>query len=145
MSLAAWVLGRAPDREGLRGLAAPLGAILRRATDPRPEGRQTSANELARELSNPGEAFRNRAGGDRFRICVDCRCPVAARDYFCVHCGTELGPACKACGYDEVPSGDHCPLCGADFLRYPVHRAFLEAIRRRLFEGIEPFSKDDSS
>ena len=112
--------GKRPVPMHLHKVQEPWRSLLERATEPDPEDRFASIDEML-SAADLGGAGSSRGGGGSLSAgkagdlsCSNCRLVNFSDSRFCRQCGGALRVPCPACGKEIHTGPKHCDQCGAD-------------------------------
>ena len=130
------VTGEVPDTVELEKLPAWLRPVIQRCIKNNPEERYFSAEELLKDLENPGAGASAAQGATAAHAdqCPACGEINSAIEKYCQRCGAGLNQPCPECGREQRLKVRYCGGCGTDVPVFEKVVAVLVAMRRHAGE-----------
>ena len=130
------VTGEVPDTVELEKLPAWLRPVIQRCIKNNPEERYFSAEELLKDLENPGAGASAAQGATAAHAdqCPACGEINSAIEKYCQRCGAGLNQPCPECGREQRLKVRYCGGCGTDVPVFEKVTAVLVAMRRHAGE-----------
>jgi tRNA A-37 threonylcarbamoyl transferase component Bud32 len=133
--------GRRPSPMHLHKIERPWRDVLERATEPEPDQRYRSMDEMLAEAESAKVTLNHEAvmtqamGKDDDLRCPKCRLVNTLEAKFCRSCRESLRQMCPACNAQVRTGLKHCDQCTADIKFVHECRAVLAAVPQKLLEG----------